>query len=250
MKHIIAAGCDGATLCAFDPGALPSDFDRVVGDDPVASMQQLQAQGRFWFGETGGDGRFVFDVYVGERAPPVSSHEKRVLLVEIPGFTCPSGRLWFCGAEYAANDPERGSSFTPNGGLRRHQSGGGHIQLAPGRHRFKIWSVDRTRKGAEGFFSSASLLIYLYGFFLIAGGLAAFFSAVIFVIGLPVKLIQSLIGHPDADKGWHLFPLAFEVLVLGALLFGIGLLLERWHRRPGSASEEPDYIVEIAAPTD
>jgi hypothetical protein len=73
-----------------------------------------------------------------------------------------------------------------------------------------------------------------------------FFSIVIFVVGLPAKLIQYLLGHPDAAKGWHLFPLAIEVLLAGAVLFGIGLLIERWHRRvSGGTESHPDYIAEI-----
>lgn len=248
MKHIIVAGCDGATLCAFDPAALPSDFDRIVSDDPAAMMQRLRSQGRIWFRETGADGRFVFHAYVGERAPPASSGETRILVAEFPGFACPSGRLWFCGAEYAANDPERGSSFTPKGGLRRYANGGGYIQVEAGKHQLKIYVVDRNRTAVRTT-SLASLLTYLYGFFLITGGLAAFFPMVIFVFGLPVKLIQYLIGHPNAGKGWHLFPIALGVLVLGALWFGIGLLLERWGRVRGG-EEEPDYIVEMAAATE
>jgi hypothetical protein len=243
MKHIIVAGCDGATLCVFDPAALPRDFDRVVGDDPPAMMQQLKSQERMWFGETGADGRFVFHAYVGERPPPTSADEKRILLAEFPGFVCPSGKLWFCGAEYAANDPERGSSFTPKGGLRRYPNGAGHIQVRSGKNQLKIYAVDRDSTAVR---TTSTFLTYLQGFFLITGGLAAFFSMVIFVFGLPVKLFQYLIGHPDAGKGWHLFPIAFGVLVLGALWFGIGLLLERW-RRPRSGEDKPDYIVEIAA---
>lgn len=38
MRHIIEAGCDGATLCFFDPAALPADFDAQVKEDCVALM--------------------------------------------------------------------------------------------------------------------------------------------------------------------------------------------------------------------
>ena len=70
MKHIVEASCDGATLCAFDPAALPTNFDQIVSDDPAGLMEKLQSEGKFWFSETGADGRFVFHIFVNEPAQP------------------------------------------------------------------------------------------------------------------------------------------------------------------------------------
>lgn len=44
MKYIMEAGCDGATLCFFDPAALPANFDVQVKDEAVELMAQLQTQ--------------------------------------------------------------------------------------------------------------------------------------------------------------------------------------------------------------
>src|SRR5437667_2283717 len=48
MRHIIETGTDGATLCFFDPAALPADFDQRLADDPVSAFEELQKEGRFW----------------------------------------------------------------------------------------------------------------------------------------------------------------------------------------------------------
>ncbi len=132
MKHVIEAGTDGATIAAFDAAALPGDFDDRIGDDTIEYMEELQSKGRLWFGGTGGDGTHVVHVLVDEPedsallAPP--SMRGTLLL--------PSGGLWVCGAEYMAKDPERGSSFTPKGGLGRYRMGS-RAEIAPGRGRLE-----------------------------------------------------------------------------------------------------------------
>ena len=93
MNLVVEAGCDGATLCAFDPAALPADFDRLVCDDPVAVTTRLQSEGRFWIGETGADGRFVFEVYVDEPVQTMAAGTRFKLEAQFPEFACPSGTI-------------------------------------------------------------------------------------------------------------------------------------------------------------
>ena len=127
MKHVIEAGTDGAAIAAFDAAALPADFDQRAGDDPADLMEMLQAQGCMWSGGTGGDGSHIVHILIDEQS---STLEQSQPAWRGP-INLPSGRLWVCGAEYVANQPDKGSAFTPKGGLGRY-SMGGHVDLKPG----------------------------------------------------------------------------------------------------------------------
>ena len=78
------------------------------------SMQAWQAESRFWLGGTEGDGRYIFHVHVNEPLPEPVPGSLHTLDAQFERFRCPSGVLWFCGAEYAARDPVAGSKATPH----------------------------------------------------------------------------------------------------------------------------------------
>lgn len=242
MRHLVQATCDGAALCAFDPAALPPDFDRRVVDDPVGLMESLQAEGRFWLHETGGDGTFLFAVQVDE--PQTDTEPGAIAIFDVPAFSCPSGTLWLCGAEFAANDPSRGSSFTPKGGLAAFSGSGGRIDIPPGRYRLRIMRVRLTLNDTGS--GAATMLGFGRGLFLILGGLAIAFAAVIIPLGLAVKAYQYLSGSPLAAQGWRLFALAAAALVAGLASVGTGLLFSRWRRPTAGDGPRPDFLVEIA----
>jgi hypothetical protein len=148
MKHIVEAGCDSATLCFFDPAALPVDFDVQIEEDAVELMEQLQAQQVLWFSETGGDGNYIFHVYVDEDAPPFL-HSKATLVDSFDAFSIPSGQLCICGAEYAANNPLVGSTFTPKGGLGKYSGMGNIVELAAGNYRLELLEIQWSDKNSN-----------------------------------------------------------------------------------------------------
>ena len=104
-KHILEIGTDGAAICAYDPSILPDDFDQKYGGDRVDLIAELAGDGRAWQDETGGDGTYVVHVYVNE-APILEPYvqEKVIEQSDFMRFTCPSGTLVVCGAEYVIKD--------------------------------------------------------------------------------------------------------------------------------------------------
>jgi hypothetical protein len=127
MKHVVAAGSDGASLLLFDPHTLPDQFDATKRDgDPTEILNDLHEQGRLFWINTGGDGGFLLHAFIDEeipqdiqpylRDPETSDH-----------FSVQSGQVFFMGAEYAfRNDPSAfqrypgmGSSFAVNNGTYR-----------------------------------------------------------------------------------------------------------------------------------
>jgi hypothetical protein len=149
MKHIIETGTDAASLCLFDPGALPVDFDERAREDSVATFEELDRQGKLWWSDTGGDGGYLFHVYVDEPVPDALRSVLRDPHQRAP-FNVPSGALWACGAEYAARDPERGSASTPKGGLANYPHMGGRCQLEPGEYSLTVWRAEWPDKAVEG----------------------------------------------------------------------------------------------------
>jgi hypothetical protein len=148
MRHVVETGTDGATICFFDPAALPPDFDERIEDDPVGTFEALEGEGRFWWRSTDGDGAYLFHFYVDEDVPePISTQAHDGATVA--RFLVPSGVIWACGAEYAARDPERGHAGTPKGGLERYAHMGGRFELARGAYSLKAWRAEwpeRTRR--------------------------------------------------------------------------------------------------------
>ena len=231
MRHVIETGCDGATLCAFDPAALPDDADALLEEDPMDYMERWQADGRFWAGGTGEDGRYIFHVHVDEPLPEPEPGTTRTLEAQFERFACPSGALWLCGAEYAARDPIVGSEATPSGGLGRYPSQGGHVALPPGEHRLSIYRVERPEPGVVEVLQEmaksakpAELLVAASMVLWILGGLASLGSALVLVVSLPIKLWQWATDNPLFEKGWHVFPITLAILGAGVAAIALG----RW----------------------
>lgn len=148
MKHVIETGTDAASVCLFDPAALPPDFDERARQESFETFERLDREGALWWSNTGGDGGHLFHVYVDEPVPDdVRAHlhdcQKRA------GLRVPSGTLWACGAEYAARDPEHGSASTPKGGLARYSHMGGSCRLEPGNYALTAWRAQWPRNIIE-----------------------------------------------------------------------------------------------------
>ena len=141
MRHIVETGTDGATLCFFDPKALPTDFDEQIEKGTIEVFDQLQKDGRFWWKQTDGDGGYLFHFYVDEPVPEqILSHSfdpQRMDRFQISG-----GTVWACGAEYAAQDPLGGHKSTPKGGLGRFSGMGGCFSLPPGEYAVTAWRTE------------------------------------------------------------------------------------------------------------
>lgn len=239
MAHTVEAGTDGAMLCAFDPAALPPDFDARIADDPAGLLDTLRKEGRLWFGGTGGDGGFIVHV--------VASNSGDVPDGLSPawqgGISLPSGSLWICGAEYIANDPRKGSAFTPRGGLGRYAMGD-RIDLPPGRYALSVYEIDREDE-EFGKPSAMQLLetvpFVLYGL----GGLAVVFSGGALAVSLLIKLVQILLGSPLAEKGWHAVLVMLVITIAGAAAILLGRLIgRRVAAMPSVASANAAYEAE------
>ncbi len=206
MRHRIEAGTDGATLCAFDPAALPKDFDARVGDDPAGLMEALRDHGLVWVGDTGGDGQHQVEVRIDEASAPQAPVFRGSLLV-------PSGALWVCGAEYMARDPLNGSDVTPKGGLGRCAMGQ-KIDIPPGRYAMEVLAPAAPRGAAKGRALAQGLVLL--------GGLAAVVSGVVLAIAAVLKSVQWLMGNPMAGSGMNALPPLLAILGAGLLAVLIG----------------------------
>jgi hypothetical protein len=141
MRHVVNTGTDGATVCFFDPEALPADFDERVRDDSIQLFDDLMKAGRFWWKNTGGDGDYLFHFYIDAEVPaPIRKRLEEPDVIK--NFVVSSGTLWACGAEYAAKDPAAGNSYTPKGGLGKYSHMGGRIQIPPGDYSVVVSSVN------------------------------------------------------------------------------------------------------------
>src|ERR1041385_5209715 len=133
MKHAIATGTDVATVCFFDPAALPADADGR-GWQTQEQMATLGKEGRMWFKETGSDGSFLFHFYIDEEIP--ESIRKYSDDPQATGrFSVPSGTLCACGAEYVARDPLKV-------GLKCFSHMGGIFNLPSGEYSLTAWRTE------------------------------------------------------------------------------------------------------------
>ena len=129
VKHVIEAGTDAATLILYDPEVLPTDFDSGTHDDPVGFLEQLHAQGRVYWINTGADGAYLLHAYVDEPIPfSLGAHFKDPVVVE--AFHVPSGRLYFVGSEFAGSGVDAA--------LERYSHMGGSFTLRPGVYRLTM----------------------------------------------------------------------------------------------------------------
>lgn len=119
MRHIIDVGTEVATLCVFDPKALPENFDETSAD-ALEVLRQMRIDERAFVCATGADGSFVLHVTVNEPLPPeLLKHLKDP--VPLRNFRVPSGTLIACGAEAATR-----AGTTPEPGI------GAAFQVQPG----------------------------------------------------------------------------------------------------------------------
>lgn len=247
--QVVEAWTDGATLCVFDPAALPSDFDNVVGDDPVGLMEKLQAEGKLWFGGSGGDGQFVCHAYIDEELP---SDLQVVAVSRVPAMSFPFGRVFIAGAEYAANDPTLGSPFTPKGGLGPQAESVSSITVKPGTYQFAIYEVSEDASKGKQSFHPSVLLAVLSGLFFVVGAISAVAGALITVLFFVIKIVQIVLSNPLAYERWNVLYVALAFAVGGAALFGLGVLLNRWYNASPSGKAQveerlkhPDYVLEL-----
>lgn len=251
-RHVIAAGCDGAVLCGFDPVAFPDDFDATLADDPMGRMAALQAAQRCWTTETGGDGDYLIDVRVDE--PPIRRRAgvRRTLVAEFAAFACPGGRLWLCGAEYAARDPVAGSANTPTGGLGAYPHMGASVALPPGRHRMTVWRLAWSDTTASRI-PTRPLARVAVGM-MACGGIIALSMTLALVLGLLAKAAQAI--GLSGPTSWRGIEVVAALAGVGAALAGAGSWLYARQRDTagGRADAEaaaarrvaqPDYLVEI-----
>lgn len=224
MRHRIEAGTDGATLCAFDPAALPGDFDARVGDDPAGLMEALRDRGLVWVGETDSDGLHRVEVRIDEAGGPGTPVFRGRLWV-------PSGALWVCGAEYMARDPMQGNAVTPKGGLGRFAMGA-RIDIPPGRYGLEVFAPPRAAPKRRALAQGLLLL----------GGLAAVVSGVVLVIAGGLKSVQGLMGNPLAASGMDALPPLLAIFAAGLLAVLAGRRLTPRPTRPG-----PDLILSLTS---
>jgi hypothetical protein len=136
MKHIIEAGTDVATVCFFDPAALPENFNERAKQDPYEAAAEQAKEGRIWSQETGADGGYLFHFYVDEEVPELIL-KHAVDPKAVPSLLVPSGDIWACGVEYAARDPEN-----ETGGLAKFPHMGGRCSVPPGEYAVTVWRME------------------------------------------------------------------------------------------------------------
>lgn len=238
MKRVITAGTDGASLCAFDPAALPADFDTRMAADPAGLLERLRDEGRLWHAETGSDGTCVIEVSVDEpeTAGPVPTWTGAIAV--------PSGRLWVCGAEYAARDPRMGSKATPKGGLGRYRMGD-CLELPPGTYRLAatVLPSDVARAGATPeWLRSLPFIGVLFG------GLGTLVMLIAIVAQLVARARQSLAGIPTSEQPWDKLPPVMAGLVVALAVAAAGWRLGQHvdgRLAAGGASRAPSLILSL-----
>lgn len=237
MRYVIEAGTDVAMLCAFDPGALPADFEARMGDDAVATMEDLEREDRLWWKETGADGGYIVHFYVEERRPEemarYCTHE-RVL----DPFPIPHGTLWCCGAEYAARDPAAGLAGTTKRGLEQFPHMGAKVEVTPGDYVLSAWEVEWPEEHLEDHIrANLGSTAAARGRFL--GPLAV----AMFLLGAASCLILVL-AKPDV---WWAWGTAAAVAVLGHFLSRAVETSPAARMRGQLAKEYPAYVFELRA---
>jgi uncharacterized membrane protein YphA (DoxX/SURF4 family) len=218
-------------VCFFDRQSLPPDFDQQSANDPLAVIEGLQKEQRFWFGGDG-DGGYLFHAYVNQPLP--TDIANRAVVVE--RFQIPSGELWFCGVEYAANNPSEGSTNTPAGGLNAYPSQGSHITLPPGSYRAGVlrceWSdSERASKVTEAIpvelrtrYRMGQAITVVAGAALVIGLIALFFSVLV-AIALTCVTIYNALFQPEMLSRLPRVLAVWGPIALGGLTFSF---LSKW----------------------
>lgn len=134
MRANIETGTDTASVCFFDPAALPADFDQHAREDIMQGNRKLAELGRIWYQDTGSDGGYLFHFYVDEEVP-ARIQQQSLEPQSIDSFQVPSGTLWACGAEYAARDPGEA-------GLEKFRHMGQKFTLPAGNYAVDVWRAE------------------------------------------------------------------------------------------------------------
>lgn len=134
MRAIIETGTDVASVCFFDPAALPPTFGDATREDLMTGNRSLVEEGRVWCQDTGADGGYLFHFYVEEQVPEhIQRHASDPQ--RLKSFRVPSGTIWACGTEYAALDPGKA-------GLDKFQHMGQKFVLPSGTYTMTVWRTE------------------------------------------------------------------------------------------------------------
>jgi hypothetical protein len=252
--------CEGHALCAFDTAALPSDFDTLVGNDPIALHESLQDDGRIWHDVQGTEGSYICHVYVDEPLNLDPDLKSRILSWSEPTLLdCPSGELWICGGNYAALEPRKGNTATPKGGLRYHKRGK-RIKVRKGLHSLCIIRVDKDEDDMSFLaqFSWIDVVFFSLGLLIFIFSMASFVFGLQFLIGLAGAGIESVAGKDFCDCRPLRISLWQQLAIMLASVGATGLLVSafnslgrldvvktRYQREKKKRLSKPDYIFDI-----
>lgn len=229
MRLIAEAGTDAGMVALWDPEALPADFDARYRSEAAELLETLQAEGRLFRHETGGDGSYLLHLFVDAPVP----EELRPYLrepLELPRFQVPNGALWLAGAEYVFH--------TEDAMLRAHPHMGTRLELPAGVYHARMYEASypedyveeqvRRRLGEDA-----------YRLRDVSGGIiaAAVFTSLVAVIALFLSRFSA------ASLG---------LLGVAALLWLVvaRMTRSRRYREVGEQSEAierefPDYVAEL-----
>ncbi|GEP45939.1 hypothetical protein [Brevifollis gellanilyticus] len=127
------AGTDAGNVVAFDPAALPDDYDTLAKDDPMTLIERLHDEGRLRWIDPHSDGSYRLGVFVGQAMPErLAPYLGKGEVIE--QFHTPSGRLWFTGIEYVFRHDD---SF-----LRKYPHQGASVEVPAGVHKAVFYELE------------------------------------------------------------------------------------------------------------
>lgn len=127
------AGTDAGNVVAFDPAALPDDYDTLAKDDPITHIQRLHDEGRLRWVDAHADGSYRLGMFVGQAMPErLAPYLGKGEVIE--QFHTPSGRLWFTGIEYVFRHDD---SF-----LRKFPHQGASVEVPAGIHKAVFYELE------------------------------------------------------------------------------------------------------------
>jgi hypothetical protein len=231
MRAILQAATDVASLCFFDPAALPKDFDAeticATEDGKFAFMEK----GLLWCTDTGADGGYLFHFYVDEDIPErIRQHSLDP--IRMASFKVPSGVIWACGAEYSSTDPGEKT-------LKKFPHMGQNFSLQAGEYALEAWRTewpdgmieDEIRKRCgEGDSKRMRLLGPIAGSIFVVGA--------IFTVAMAMVTLPSLWnGKWKAGFGWGWF----AVFVMGVAALVVFRKLNRMEKNPARREAEREF---------
>ena len=181
MKHLIEAGSDGASICIWDPGTLPDDFDSVYSGGSVDMLDRLSTEERIFWQNTGGDGEYLLHVLEEELIPQsLEPFLKEVAWAK--RFPVPTGQLFCSGTEFIAKAGEH---------LAKVKGGGGSITLQPGYWSMRLYQADYSKEKSKVIEAQVRRALGFWGITLERLGCASFLMIFIAVIGGFIVSIRS-----------------------------------------------------------